>query len=130
MHVPVPINLMQTALKTNRRLHSLTETYLKKNTTNPFSNTRLAESIFQWCIAHFSISRSIIRVSLVIITHFFSFPTLVLGALSGSNLRQQSLYNEVTICVVIEMPGLVSIMKKNRDTCLKTLCSLISERKT
>jgi len=38
--------------------------------------------------------------------------------------------NEVTTCVVIQMPGLVSIMKKNRDTWLKKLCSLISDGKT
>jgi hypothetical protein len=36
---------------------------------------------------------------------------------------------EMTTCVVIQMPVLVSIMKKNRDTLLKALCSLVSERK-
>jgi len=86
MHIPDPINLMQTALKTNRRLRNLTKTYLRQNAANSFSNTRSAERIFQWCIAHFSISRSTIRVSVDIITLFFSSPTLVLGDLTGSNL--------------------------------------------
>jgi hypothetical protein len=36
---------------------------------------------------------------------------------------------EMTSCVVIQMPVLVSIEKKNRDTQLKTLCSLVSKRK-
>ena len=72
MHVPVPVNLIQTALLTNRRLRNLTKTYLRQNATNSFSNTSSAERIFQWCIAHFSISRGIVRVSVVIITLFFS----------------------------------------------------------
>jgi len=86
MHVPAPINLMQTALRTNRRHHNLTKTYLRQNATDSFSNTRSAEKIFQWCIAHFSISRGVIRVSVVIIALSFSSPTLVLGDLTGSNV--------------------------------------------
>jgi hypothetical protein len=124
----VLVGKMQTALKINRRLRSLTETYLKKNATitNSFINTGSAERIFQWCIAHFSISRGIISVSLVIITLFFLVSNACPWSCDWQQLMTMKPLNEVTTCVVIQMPGLVSIMKKNRDTWLKTRCSLIS----
>jgi hypothetical protein len=62
MHVLVPINLMLTAFKTNRRLHNLTKTYPKQNATNTGRNIGSVERIFQWSIVHFSILRGIIRV--------------------------------------------------------------------